>query len=369
MNGEKALLDYMREESPSLIFELDHSGEILGCNAAAESMSHADPTGSNFREILLDFDSSFRITDMLEKGPERILCNLNQKGELPQTYYFRFIDCGKSILAIGEIDHNEIIDMRQNLVQMNNDFSNLNRDLQKKTAELQRTNQQKNRFLGMAAHDLRNPIASICSLSSFLIQGSGNQLQKNERDLLFLIQESGEFMLSLLEDLLSIAKIESGQLHLNTEQIDYTAELKRTIASNQILALKRDIKIYTDFETHLPELIIDKMKIRQVLNNLLSNAIKYSPDSTEIHVSAFNDGNFVITSIEDQGIGIDEEEIAQLFVPFHESKAKSFGEERSTGLGLSIVQRIVIGHGGRIWVDSTPDKGTVFFFSLPITQS
>jgi len=193
--------------------------------------------------------------------------------------------------------------------------------------------------------------------------------EPNKSDLLEFIKrirKIGKFMLSLVNDLLDIANIESGQLELNLSEQDLRIVIREVINMNSIFAQAKSMEIIFE-EPGLPVmLLIDRPKIEQVITNLLSNAIKYSFPGSAIFLRLENEGSMARVSVKDQGQGIREEELQKLFKPFQKTSTKSTAGEKSTGLGLLIVKKIVEAHHGEIGVTSKFEEGSVFFFKLPI---
>jgi len=222
--------------------------------------------------------------------------------------------------------------------------------------------EQKNEFLGMAAHDLRNPIGVIQGFSELLEE----QVDGERKEYTSMISKESSKMLQLLNDLLDISKIEAGRLDLKKSSTDYIALAKQNIKINNFIAQKKNIKIVSDFETINLVLEIDEAKIEQVLNNLLSNATKYSYPNSKIVVKIFRENNQIVTQVIDQGQGIPEKEIDGIFNPFKKTSIHPTGSESSHGLGLAIVKKIVEGHQGSIGVTSKIGEGSVFYFKLPI---
>jgi CheY-like chemotaxis protein/two-component sensor histidine kinase len=174
------------------------------------------------------------------------------------------------------------------------------------------------------------------------------------------------FMLGMVNELLDISKIESGNLELALAPVDLREFLTRIVMLNRVFAERKQIEIEFTMPDELPPSPLDEPKIEQVFNNLLSNACQYSHPHTTIRVSAQRRDNEAIITIQDQGQGIPSEELAQIFEPFHKTSVKSTEDEPSTGLGLAIVRRIVEGHGSKIQVESAVGEGTTFSFSLPL---
>lgn len=251
------------------------------------------------------------------------------------------------------------------LAKVNNELVTLQRELAKKNAELRQLNEQKNQFLGMAAHDLRSPLGAITTFSGFLLEEAGPALSAEHQHFLTLIRSSSEFMLRLIDDLLDISKIEAGRLVLDVRPTDFAALLRDNVAVNQVLAAKRQIQLRLTCDA-VPALALDAAKMEQVLNNLLSNATRYAPAASAVDVClAVRDGALLL-SIRDRGPGIPADKMGELFTPFTRLAGKAVHGEKSTGLGLAIVRRIVEAHGGNVWAESTPGEGSTFFVSLPL---
>jgi signal transduction histidine kinase len=312
-------------------------------------------------------------------------------GETIQPFHLTGSRVGKEILVAGAEDSQFLSRLYDEMIKINNEQTNalrtaaknqrdasifdeisrLNnelvaaqRELAKKNAELERLNQEKNRFLGMAAHDLRNPLHNILAASEFLLDEDPSQLGEDYPVFLEAIQESSQFMANLVDDLLDVAKIESGRLDLEYAAHDLKPLLERNIARNQALAAKKNISIRLQ-SASLPRAVIDAAKLEQVLNNLVGNAVKFSPPGSSIEVRTQMEGANFILAVSDSGPGMTAEEQASLFTEFKRGRAGTQGE-KSTGLGLVIVKRIVEGHGGKIWLQSAPGQGSTFFVSIPL---
>lgn len=361
-----ALARYVNEKGAIIYLVLDQDGLILQANDYSTQLVGHSLENQTFFDITVNFGAVRSIRELVESEAEFHIVHISTASGLPQTFYFRFLAVGGKVLAFGELNSLEIETLRKNLLSTNHELNLLGRELQKKNAELVKLNDLKNQFLGMAAHDLRNPISIILNYSEFLLDEAVDSLKEEQIQFLGVIRKSSEFMLGLLNDLLDIAKIESGKLDLALERTDLAALIKTNVALNQVIAQKKSIQlVFQDYE-QIPEVQADKEKIHQVLNNLISNAIKFSPAQTVIHIDVFRTGENVTVSVTDQGPGIPAEDGKKLFHPFSKTSVKSTGGEKTTGLGLAIVKKIVNGHRGNIWVESSLGKGSTFSFSLPL---
>jgi PAS domain S-box-containing protein len=237
--------------------------------------------------------------------------------------------------------------------------------LKQAAVKLEHLNQLKNEFLGMAAHDLRNPIATSLILAELLCDEVATVLTEEQLGYLSDIQSSSKFMLQLIDDLLDVSSIEAGLLRLDRRPSDLRKLLEYNAGLNSKLARQKYIHVGLQIEGELPILSLDEGKIEQVLNNLISNAVKFSEVGTAVEVYAAAQDGGALISVRDHGPGISEAEQVKLFQPFGRTNVQSTAGERSTGLGLAISRNIVQGHGGRIWVESHVGKGSKFLFTLP----
>lgn len=241
-------------------------------------------------------------------------------------------------------------------------------ELMKQNRQLVQLNAEKNRFLGMAAHDLRNPIAVIGGFCSLFLGSALGELTDQQREIIERIKNSSRFMNQLLEDLLDISQIEAGKLELRLAPVDLASLITDNVKLNRMFAEKKQIGLTFTAHCVPPPMSLDAPKIEQVLNNLISNAIKFSRPGTEITVElAEKDGQILLT-VRDQGQGIEPQEIEKVFKPFEKTSTRSTAGEKSTGLGMAIVKKIVEGHRGKIWLASALGVGTTFYVALPLSE-
>lgn len=244
----------------------------------------------------------------------------------------------------------------------------MHQELENKNMVLKQLIEQKNQFLGMAAHDLRNPLRIIEGYCQILIDTLQSKLDPAALKMLAHIQRTSMTMLQLVNELLDISAIESGKIKLRLEPIDIIALISAIVSLEEMQAQKKNISItfVNKAETNAPKVLCDEGKISQVLNNLISNALKFSYPNSIVTLDVHFSQKEAIISISDQGIGIVPEEKERIFQPFMRGSGKTTAGESSTGLGLAIVHRIVEAHQGRIWLESEPQKGSTFFVSLPL---
>ena len=235
--------------------------------------------------------------------------------------------------------------------------------------QLSKANAAKNRFLGMAAHDLRNPLASIRGISEFLRAGTVGPLNPDQLDLIETIHSASQSMLHMVNELLDVATIEAGELKVNLQSEALDKLVSKCVTLMNMEAAKKETKIFFEPPSETVSLRIDLTKMRQVVDNLLSNSVKYSPPGSIIKALIWRNEaeTHCYFAIRDQGPGIPEDERDKLFQDFSRLSVKPTGGEKSTGLGLAICRKIVEAHGGTIVAENLPDRGCEFRVSLPIT--
>ncbi|WP_319478555.1 HAMP domain-containing sensor histidine kinase [Marispirochaeta aestuarii] len=254
----------------------------------------------------------------------------------------------------------------RDFARVNNELTNLQRELHKKNHELTRTLQERDRFIGMAAHDLRSPLSGISGLCGLLLDGRMGELSKDQQEIIQTICESSEYMVQMVNDMLDLAAIESGTLQLNIRKADLVKIIRDSYSINRQIAEQKEICLTIKTEQDSIPLEIDGVKIRQVADNLISNAIKFSHPGTAVQVRVMQNGDYAEVSVRDQGQGIPAEELPKLFTPYSRVNVSSTAGEKSTGLGLAISQRIIQGHRGTLRVESEVGRGSDFRFSLPL---
>jgi signal transduction histidine kinase len=365
MDGYK-LLNNITELESIIFLHTDLNGEIITAGRGAINKVGEEKCKGNIKEFFIDFNSNFVLNNYSNNNSH--LLNIETINGLPETFNFKFIKHDNGYYIIGENNIDDISFLKKNLLEMNNELSNLSRELYKKNADLIKLNQEKNRFLGIVAHDLRNPIGAIQGYSEILLYLQKDNINYDITNILKIINETSENTLKLLEDLLDITKIESGNITLNKTKSDFKDLIQKTIIINNIIAQKKDISIKLNSEIQILEFDFDRLKMEQVLNNLISNAIKFSYPGNDILISLSVTGSEMFVQVKDNGQGVLEAEIGLLFRPLEKISVRSTAGEKSTGLGLSIAKSIVESHGGTIGVSTIHGKGSTFFFKLPLNQ-
>ncbi|MBZ0111732.1 MAG: HAMP domain-containing histidine kinase, partial [Thermoanaerobaculia bacterium] len=235
--------------------------------------------------------------------------------------------------------------------------------------ELEELNDTKNEFLGIVAHDLRSPLSGIIGFSETLIR----LREEGRLDDRFLdrslknILGCGQHMLELIGELLDVAAIEAGRVDLKLTQERFSDLVTERLVLHEGAARAKDIALGVDGLLDPAEVMVDRIRVVEVLDNFISNAIKFTQPGGQVLVACRTQDSELITSVVDNGLGLFPEELEQVFSG-KRSSARPTGGETSTGLGLTIAKRLVELHRGRVWVESEKGKGSTFSFALPVVS-
>jgi PAS domain S-box-containing protein len=252
-----------------------------------------------------------------------------------------------------------------------------NRELVLRREEAEAASRSKTDFLSNMSHELRTPLNAIMGFSEIMLMGMAGPVSDKQREFLGDISKSGNHLLSLITDILDLSKVESGKVELEPDQVIVGELVSGSLLLFKEKALKHAVKVESSIDPAVPQIVADRRKLKQVLVNLLSNAFKFTPDGGSVRVetrmisdfgSAIHE-NFIEFSVADTGHGIDPEHQQLLFRPFQQLDSSLTRKHAGTGLGLSLCRRFIELHGGRIWVESEPGKGSTFRFAVPVRQA
>ena len=249
------------------------------------------------------------------------------------------------------------------LGRLNNDLVTAQRELARTVAELTRLNAYKDELLGMAAHDLRNPLSVNLAFVKFLLDDSEG-FSANNLHLLHRLRTNNAFMLRLVEDMLDFSAVESGKVQLRSEESDVVEVVRGVVETMRIVAERKNVTVVLGGALSLPPRSIDRTKIAQAVQNLVSNAVSYSPEGASVDVRVTRESERIAIAVQDRGPGIPADEVPNLFQPFVKLSTSRYTTDRSTGLGLAITRRLVEAHGGTIDVDTEVGRGSTFFIRL-----
>ena len=267
----------------------------------------------------------------------------------------------------------------------------LNKELNSANERLKSIDRLKSEFLAIMSHELRTPLNSIIGFSKVILKGIDGPITEIQRTDLNAIHQSGQHLLTIINDILDLSKIESGKMELLKEIVDIGEIAEGAISTASALVRDKPVKLTFDIEKNLPMVYVDKTRIRQLILNILSNAAKFTdrgeitltirkigyediksiennPDSYCPRRTTIRDRNFILVSVGDTGIGIKKEDMPKVFEEFRQIDSSSVRKEGGTGLGMTISSKFVELHGGEMWVESQFGKGSKFHFVIPIER-
>ena len=390
INKNLALLQTIINTTPDVLFVKDLEGYYVWANQAL-----AQTFNKTIEEIIGKCDRDLfpeSIASKIEEDDRRIFEfdkistyeETIQIGDRSVNYLTTkkvyFDDRGNSLGMIGIA--RDINDFKQAQAILHQANLELEQRVKARTTELARAkeaaetaNNAKSIFIANMSHELRTPLNSILGFAQILTQQP--DLSAEQQDQISTIYQSGKHLLTLINDILQLAKIEAGKLELQEREINFHTFIERVLAIIRVSAEQKNLVLRYQPLTKLPAVVcVDETRLRQVLLNLLSNAVKFTQtggvtlkvgyvEDFEPHTNTPTDANTIRFQIEDTGIGINNQKLKKIFLPFQQSFGHSNNE--GTGLGLTISQNIIKEMGGKIRVKSTPGQGSVFWFDLPLT--
>jgi signal transduction histidine kinase len=238
-------------------------------------------------------------------------------------------------------------------------------EIQDKSRQLAAANQHKSEFLANMSHELRTPLNAIIGFSEVLVERMFGELNDKQLEYLQDIHSSGHHLLSLINDILDLSKIEAGRMELNLESFDLGDLLESATMLVRERAARQGLTVVLDVPESLDDWVADARKIKQVVINLLSNAVKFTPAGGSVSLRARGVGDSVEIAVIDTGVGIAPDQQALVFEEFRQASGDYLRKREGTGLGLALAKRFVELHGGTIRVESAPGKGSTFAFMLP----
>ncbi len=252
------------------------------------------------------------------------------------------------------------------------ELTTTNKEMKRLNMELERINQFKDEFLANMSHELRTPLNSIIGFSEVLIDGLTGDLNEEQEEFIENILSSGQHLLSLINDILDLSKIRSGQMELNPEMVSCSEFIEDIAHTVRGVMKSKEQEYRQHIADDVTSLWVDEKKIKQVLVNLLGNASKFTPRegkiSLEVEKIVQDDEPIIRFAVADNGIGIKEDDYQLIFDEFRQVDGSHRREYEGTGLGLPIAKKLVELHGGSIWVESSVNEGTTFYFTIPVQE-
>jgi PAS domain S-box-containing protein len=243
----------------------------------------------------------------------------------------------------------------------------LERRVQERTTQLERAVRAKDEFLASMSHELRTPLHAILGLSESLAELTAGPLNEKQQRYIGTIRESGNHLLSLINDILDLARIEAGQIVLNVAEVDLVQVCQASLRMINELAVKKNQQVTLEVDEEIGSIWVDERRLKQILVNLLSNAVKFTPAGGSVGLEVVGDRQekHVTFTVWDNGIGIRESDLGRLFQPFVQLDSSLAREAPGTGLGLALVAQMARLHGGSVKVESRPGEGSRFSVTLP----
>ena len=258
-------------------------------------------------------------------------------------------------------NQDELGDLAKNVNRMNDELQRLYR-------ELETTSRHKSEFLANMSHELRTPLNAILGFSQVLEKRLFGELNEKQGEYVEDIHSSGSHLLSLINDVLDLSKVEAGQIELEVAPFSLREAVERGVVMVRERASKGGVALAAEVAPEVQVISGDERRIRQILFNLLSNAVKFTPTGGRVDVSAERVDGEIQVAVADTGAGIAVEDLDRIFEEFQQTDAGARQQE-GTGLGLALSKRLVELHGGRIWVESQVGVGSRFVFTLPVAAS
>jgi signal transduction histidine kinase len=269
-------------------------------------------------------------------------------------------------IAAGDFSGRVDVVNRDELGALAVDLNWMNDELGRLYRELENASRHKSEFLANMSHELRTPLNAVIGFSEVLQDRLFGELNEKQAEYVADIYTSGRHLLTLINDILDLSKIEAGRMELQVNSVALGEVLESSVALMRERATRQGIRLGLEVNPTIGVIEADERKLKQVLFNLLSNALKFTSSGGHVEVSARGEGGEVVVSVHDDGLGIAAADQARIFEEFQQAATSQMQE--GTGLGLALSRRFVELHGGRLWVESEPGKGSTFTFTLPRTH-
>jgi len=267
-------------------------------------------------------------------------------------------------IAAGDFNGRLDVPNRDELGSLAANVNRMNAELRRLYSELEAASRHKSEFLANMSHELRTPLNAVIGFSQVLQQRLFGEINAKQEEYLADILSSGNHLLSLINDVLDLSKVEAGQVELDVRELSLRDALERGVVMVREKAATGDVRLSLEVADDIDVVRGDERRLRQVVFNLLANAVKFTPPGGNVVVAAERVDHNVCVSVTDTGAGIAPEDQERIFEEFQQTDAGA-GQREGTGLGLAVSKRLIELHGGRIWVESELGRGSRFTFTLP----
>jgi signal transduction histidine kinase len=275
------------------------------------------------------------------------------------------MDAGLAQIASGDFSRRVDIPNRDELGALAANLNRMNDELGRLYRELETASRHKSEFLANMSHELRTPLNAIIGFSEVLDDRMFGELNEKQTEYVRVILTSGRHLLSLINDILDLSKVEAGRMELDLGTFNLRMALENALTLVRERAMRRGLALDLTVDETLEDVVADERKIKQVLLNLLSNAVKFTPEGGRIDVRALPANDTVEVSVTDTGVGVAPEDQEAIFEEFRQV-GQAARKREGTGLGLALARKFVELHGGRLWVKSEVGHGSTFTFTLPV---
>jgi signal transduction histidine kinase len=279
----------------------------------------------------------------------------------------RRVSARLAAIASGDFSGHVDVPNRDELGALAANVNQMNDELERLYQELETVSRHKSEFLANMSHELRTPLNAIIGFSEVLHEQMFGELNEQQLGYVKDVLEAGQHLLSLINDILDLSKVEAGRMELDLADVSISQALNSGLTMNNERASRGGITLGLDVDPEIGLIQADERKLRQVIFNLLSNAVKFTPPGGRIDVTASLDDGMVEVAVADTGAGIAPEDQARIFEEFQQARGASSRPE-GTGLGLTLSRRFIELHGGHLWVESEVGAGSTFRFTLPRSQ-
>lgn len=363
------LLDWVGEKTGMLCLPPDSNGKIV---SAAVNLASDDNLSAHLQHIEEESKRRghviFEDTAAFEETPRQILCV--PMGKQKQRGVFLTVG-DKPVQRVYKNKMNAfhaLIDQMMLAIEHNRLEAD-NKELEAANRQIQEANRLKSSFLANMSHELRTPLNAVIAMSDILLEQYFGPLNEKQMEYLKDVHESGQHLLSLINDILDLSKVEAGHSPLEIDDVDMKTLLENSLTIVRERASSHGISLTCETPDDLPLIEADERKVKQVVFNLLSNAVKFTPDGGQVGIRAQIDEHVLEVCVWDTGIGIADEDQSKIFSEFEQSESPLTRKYEGTGLGLALVKRFIQQHEGEVRVRSVPDEGSEFYFTLPLQIS
>jgi signal transduction histidine kinase len=258
---------------------------------------------------------------------------------------------------------------QQRIIALEEELAQTRQELTEVKKQLHEADKLKTEFIATVSHELRTPLNSILGFAKLLLKQKIGPLNRIQHTDISVIYDSAQHLLSLVNDILDLSKIEAGKIRLEPEWVSVEEIIVGVMASSIILIEDKPIDLRDEIEPNLPQIYVDRGRIRQVVINMVSNAAKFTDSGSitlRIRKITKNDQAYICFSVKDTGIGIAPEDMTKVFEAFRQIDSSVARRAEGTGLGMSISYRLVALHGGELWLESQVGQGSTFSFTIPL---